>query len=61
MEKHKNTINTIKGLVNKNSISSTEFRYICARVRIVCKLVIPKRPKTLPAYLTASELYFFLD
>jgi len=61
MKKHTNAIKAIKELVNKNSISSTEFRYICARVRIECNLVMPKRPKQLPNYLTASELYYFLD
>ena len=61
MKKHTKVIKDINEIVKKNSISSTDFRYICARVRILSGLVLPKRPKTLPDYLTASELYFFLD
>jgi len=61
MKKHTKTISTISEIVKAKAITPTEFRYICSQVRINCKLIIPSRPKTLPNYLTASEMYFFLD
>jgi len=61
MKKHTNTINQISEIVKVKSLSPTEFRYITAQVRINCSLIIPKRPKALPNYLSASEMYFFLD
>jgi len=58
---HSKSISEIVEIVKNKSLSPTEFRYICSQVRINCKLVIPKRPKSLPNYLTASEMYLFLE
>ena len=59
--KVKKIINEIIKIKKEAGIGSETNRYIDKKVREELKLQVPKTPKGLPKYLTASELYTLLN
>jgi len=54
-------IDEIKIIINNNSLTPQQLRYVFKEVRNELNLYIPKIPKPLPRYLSPAEVYHFLD
>ena len=54
-------IDQITDIVKKYQLTPTQFRYVCSQVRLNTNLVISKRAKKLPDYLSAAEIYTLLN
>ena len=51
----------IEDIVKKYSLTAQQLRYVFKRVRNQTALALPKRPKRLPDFLNASEIYMLLS